>query len=67
MVRALLAATVRQLTWRRAVTLPIFVLLAALIAALGGVCIGLFLAGVIDLTHRDEDDLARYDRKAVHT
>jgi hypothetical protein len=32
---------------------------------LGGVAVGLFLAGVLDFTHRDEDDLAAHDRKGV--
>lgn len=43
----------------------LFVTLAALIAGLGGVGVGLFLAGVIDLTRRPEDDLADRDRKGV--
>lgn len=44
-------------------TLLILIAGACSTCLLGGVAIGLFLAGVIDFTHRDEDDLARWDRE----
>lgn len=45
--------------------LLLFIVTTALLAALGGVAIGLFLAEVLDLTRRPEDDLARRARRGV--
>lgn len=46
-------------------TLLILIVGACSMCLLGGVAVGLYLAGVIDLTRRDEDRLAEWDRKAV--
>lgn len=46
-------------------TLLILILGACSTCLLGGVGIGLYLAGMIDLTHQDEDRLARWDREAM--
>lgn len=42
-----------------------FIVTGLAVAALGGVGIGLFLAGVIDWTSEPEDELARRDRRVV--
>lgn len=36
-----------------------------LVAAVGGIAIGLFLAGVLDWTSKPEDELARRDRRTA--
>lgn len=46
-------------------TLLILIVGACATCLLGGVAVGLFLAGVIDWTSKPEDELARRDRVVV--